>query len=133
MMRTRPYTWMQREEFPEEERQALTDEQVERLLEHDPGFAARLYIVMIGLYAGMRLEEILALQWDSVYLDAEAPYLTVRRAWHTEHNRPVYSYRAKDQSEHKVTIPSPVSVLVECLKDAKKKSTSDYVIANRDG
>ena len=29
------------------------------------------------------------LQWDSVYLDTDAPYLTVRRAWHTEHNRPV--------------------------------------------
>ena len=43
--------------------------------------------VMIGLYAGLRREEILALQWASVYLDAEAPYLTVRRAWHTEHNR----------------------------------------------
>ena len=31
---------------------------------------------MIGLYAGLPREEILALQWDSVYLDAEAPYLT---------------------------------------------------------
>ena len=30
------------------------------------------------------------------------------------------------------SIPLPVC-LVECLKEAKKKSTSDYVIANRDG
>ena len=34
--------------------------------------------VMIGLYAGLRREEILALQWDSVYLDTDTPYLTVR-------------------------------------------------------
>ena len=87
--------------------------------------------VMIGLYAGLRREEILALQWDSVYLDAEAPYLTVRRAWHTEHNRPVILTELKTKAAQR-NIPLPVC-LVECLKDAKKKSTSDYVIANRDG
>ena len=41
---------------------------------HDPGFAA-LCICDDRLYAGLRREEILALQWDSVYLDAEAPVL----------------------------------------------------------
>ncbi|UIP49196.1 hypothetical protein LZF93_07895 [Bifidobacterium longum] len=70
---------------PQEERQALTDEQVERLLDTIRDLPPYVF-VMIGLYAGLRREEILALQWDSVYLDAEAPYLTVRRAWHTEHN-----------------------------------------------
>ena len=71
MTRTRPYTWMQREEFPEEERQALTDEQVERLLDTIRDLPPYVF-VMIGLYAGLRREEILALQWDSVYLDAQA-------------------------------------------------------------
>lgn len=67
---------------PQEERRALTDEQVERLLDAIRGLPPYVF-VMLGLYAGLRREEILALQWDSVYLDTDAPYLTVRRAWHT--------------------------------------------------
>lgn len=64
---------------PQEERQALTDEQAERLLDAIRGLPPYVF-VMIGLYAGLRREEILALQWDSVYLDTDTPYLTVRRA-----------------------------------------------------
>ena len=44
---------------------------------------------MTGLYAGLRREEILGLQWDCVFLDNETPYLSVRRAWYSEHNRSV--------------------------------------------
>lgn len=102
---------------PQEERQALTDEQVERLLDTIRDLPPYVF-VMIGLYAGLRREEILALQWDSVYLDAEAPYLTVRRAWHTEHNRPVILTELKTKAAQR-NIPLPVC-LVECLKDAKK-------------
>ena len=87
--------------------------------------------VMLGLYAGLRREEILGLQWDSVYLDCEAPYLTVRRAWHTEHNRPVIMTELKTKAAHR-NVPLPDNLL-ECLKEAKKTSTSDYVVANRDG
>ena len=115
---------------PQEERQALTDEQVEQLLNTIRDLPPYVF-VMIGLYAGLRREEILALQWDSVYLDAEAPYLTVRRAWHTEHNRPVILTELKTKAAQR-NIPLPVC-LVECLKEAKKKSTSDYVVANGDG
>lgn len=50
---------------PQEERQALTDEQVERLLDAIRGLPPYVF-VMIGLYAGLRREEILALQWDVV-------------------------------------------------------------------
>ena len=115
---------------PQEERQALTDEQVERLLDAIRGLPPYVF-VMIGLYAGLRREEILALQWDSVYLDTEAPYLTVRRAWHTEHNRPVILTELKTKAAER-NIPLP-DRLAECLREAKKKSTSDYVIANQDG
>ncbi len=87
--------------------------------------------VMIGLYAGLRREEILALQWDSVYLDTDTPYLTVRRAWHTEHNRPVISDELKTKAAER-NIPLPVC-LAECLKAAKETSTSEYVVPNRDG
>lgn len=115
---------------PQEERQALTDEQAERLLDAIQGLPPYVF-VMIGLYAGLRREEILALQWDSVYLDTDTPYLTVRRAWHTEHNRPVILTELKTKAAER-NIPLPVC-LAECLKAAKAISTSDYVVANRDG
>ena len=115
---------------PQEERQALTDEQAQRLLDAVRGLPPYVF-VMIGLYAGLRREEILALQWDSVYLDTDAPYLTVRRAWHTEHNRPVILTELKTKAAER-NIPLP-DCLAECLKEAKKKSTSDYVVANQDG
>ncbi len=115
---------------PQEERQALTDEQAERLLDAIRGLPPYVF-VMIGLYAGLRREEILALQWDSVYLDTDTPYLTVRRAWHTEHNRPVILTELKTKAAER-NIPFPVC-LAECLKAAKAISTSDYVVANRDG
>ena len=52
-------------------------------------------------------------------------------AWHTEHNRPVILTELKTKAAQR-NIPLPVC-LVECLKEAKKKSTSDYVVANGDG
>ena len=115
---------------PGKKKNALTDEQVERLLDAIRDLPPYVF-VMIGLYAGLRREEILALQWDSVYLDTDTPYLTVRRAWHTEHNRPVISDELKTKAAER-NIPLPVC-LAECLKAAKETSTSEYVVSNRDG
>ena len=108
----------------------MTDEQAERLLDAIRDLPPYVF-VMIGLYAGLRREEILALQWDSVYLDTATPYLTVRRAWHTEHNRPVILDELKTKAAER-NIPLPVC-LAECLKAAKETSTSEYVVSNRDG
>ena len=116
--------------IPQKERSALTDEQVEQLLDAIKGLPPYVF-VMIGLYAGLRREEILALKWDSVYLDEVAPYLTVRRAWHTEHNRPVISTELKTKAARR-DVPLPKR-LVDCLKEAKKNSKSEYVIANSEG
>jgi len=115
---------------PQTDKIPLTDEQVERLLEAIKGLPPYVF-VMLGLYAGLRREEILALQWDSVYLDTDAPYLTVRRAWHTEHNRPVILMELKTKAAER-NIPLPVC-LAECLREAKAASISEYVVANRDG
>ena len=115
---------------PQKDRIPLTDEQVERLLEATRGLPPYLF-VMLGLYAGLRREEILALKWDSVYLDLKAPYLTVRRAWHTENNQPVILTELKTNAA-KRNIPLPLQ-LFEALKEAKESSASDYVIANKDG
>ena len=115
---------------PQNEREALTDEQVDKLLTAIKGLPPYVF-VMIGLYAGLRREEILALRWDCVFLDAETPYLSVQRAWHSEHNRPVISSDLKTKSARR-DIPLP-PVLADCLREVKECSTSEYVVANRDG
>ena len=115
---------------PQKDRVALTDEQANRLIEAVKGLPPYVFI-MLGLYAGLRREEILGLEWDSVFLDADAPYLTVQRAWHTENNRPVILTELKTDAAHR-NIPLP-DCLCDCLKEAKAISNSPYVVANRDG
>lgn len=58
-------------------------------------------------------------------------HLSVRRAWRTEHNRPVISTVLKTPAA-KRDIPIP-KCLVECLREAKENSISDYVIADSKG
>lgn len=115
---------------PAKKREALTDQQVAVLLDTVKGLPPYLF-VMLGLYSGLRREEILALQWDCVFLDEPTPYLSVRRAWRTEHNRPVVSTVLKSKAA-KRDIPIP-KCLVDCLREAKETSHSDYVIADSEG
>ena len=115
---------------PQTDKIPLTDEQVEILLDAVKGLQTYVF-VMLGLYAGLRREEILGLKWDSVYLNKKAPYLTVRRAWHTEGNKPVILDELKTKAAHR-DIPLP-DRLVECLKGWKAQSKSEYVISNSDG
>ena len=115
---------------PQKDKEALSDEQIDKLLSAIKGLPPYVF-VMIGLYAGLRREEILGLQWDSVYLDGDAPYISVRRAWHSEHNRPVISTELKTKAARR-DIPIPKN-LAECLREAKSKSTSDFVVANSEG
>lgn len=115
---------------PQKEKEALTDQQAEQLLSAIKGLPPYVF-VMIGLYAGLRREEILGLKWDCVHLDGDTPYLSVRRAWHSEHNRPVILTQLKTDAA-KRDIPLPPQ-LTECLKEAKAKSKSDFVVANSEG
>lgn len=112
------------------EKEALTKEQVTVLLDAVKNTPAYPFI-MVCLYAGLRREEALALKWDCVSLDSDAPFISVRRAWHIEHNRPVISDELKTPAA-KRDIPIPPQ-LKNCLKEIKEKSASDYVIASRDG
>ena len=114
----------------QKKKEALSDEQVNTLLDTIKELPPYVF-VMIGLYAGLRREEILGLQWDCVFLDEATPYIAVRRAWRSEKNRPVISTELKT-SAAKRDIPIP-KCLVDCLKDAKEKSISDYVIADSKG
>lgn len=115
---------------PTKKKEALSDEQVKLLLDTVKGLPPYVFI-MIGLYSGLRREEALALQWDCVFLDAPTPYISVRRAWRTEHNRPVVSTTLKTKAA-KRDIPIP-KCLVTCLREAKQASISDYVIADSNG
>ena len=116
--------------IPKKEKEALTDDQAAKLLDTIKGLPPYVF-VMIGLYSGLRREEILALQWDCVFLDAATPYISVRRAWHEENNRPVINTDLKTRSARR-DVPIP-KVLVECLREEKEKSISEYVIADSEG
>ncbi len=115
---------------PTKDKDALTDEQVTTLLNAVRGLPPYVFI-MIGLYSGLRREEILALQWDCVFLDVPTPYISVRRAWRTEHNRPVISTVLKTKAA-KRDVPIP-KCLVDCLLEVKATSISEYVIADSKG
>lgn len=116
--------------IPENGKEALTDEPVQILLDSIRGLPPYVF-VMIGLYAGLRREEILGLKWDCVFLDVEVPYLSVKRAWHTEHNRPVILYELKTTTAYR-DVPLP-DCLTACLREAKENAKSEFVVANRDG
>lgn len=115
---------------PRKKKEALTDQQMAVLLATVKGLTPYLFI-MIGLYSGLRREEALGLQWDCVFLDAPTPYISVRRAWRSEHNRPVISTVLKTPAA-KRDIPIP-KCLTDCLREAKEKSISEYVIADSKG
>lgn len=115
---------------PSKKREALTDQQVAVLLDTVKGIPPYLFI-MLGLYSGLRREEILALQWDCVFLDEKTPYISVRRAWHVEGGAPVVNTLLKTPAA-KRDVPIP-KCLVACLKEAREKSDSEYVISNSKG
>ena len=115
---------------PKKKKDALTDEQAKRLLDAIRGLPPYVF-VMIGLYAGLRREEILALQWDCVFLDVPTPYISVQRAWRSNHGRPEISTVLKtNASKRDVPIPKR---LIDCLQEAKAASKSKFVVADSNG
>lgn len=116
---------------PSEEKKALTGEQCETLIDAVRGTRAYLF-VLIGLYAGLRREEIAGLQWDSVFLDAEPPYIEVKRAviWE-KNNKPILSESLKTPKSHRMIPIAPQ--LLGPLTEEKAKSTSSFVVPGKDG
>lgn len=112
------------------EKVALTDKQIGTLLDTIKDLPPYLF-VMLGLYAGLRREEILGLQWDCVHIDEDIPYISVRRAWRSVKNRPEVTTLLKTPAA-KRDIPIP-QLLADCLKAEKEKSSSDYVISDSNG
>ena len=115
---------------PKKEREPLKDDQVALLLDTIRDLPPYLF-VMIGLYSGLRREEILGLKWDCVFLDCATPYISVRRAWRAVKNRPVISEELKTKAA-KRDVPIPKN-LADCLREEKEKSKSEFVISDREG
>lgn len=112
------------------EKEALTRQQMRTL--EDAVAGTRIYpFVMIGLYAGLRREEILGLQWDCVHLDGAAPHISVRRALRWVHNRPEISTTLKSPAARR-DIPIPPA-LVGCLADLKQTAAGACVICDAAG
>ena len=115
---------------PAKKKDALTDQQVEVLLDTVRGLPPYLFI-MLGLYSGLRREEILGLQWDCVFLDAETPYISVRRAWRSVHNRPEVTEKLKSKAARR-DIPIP-KILQKALQKEKELGKGNYVITPKEG
>ena len=112
------------------EKEALSRQQMQTL--EDAVAGTRIYpFVMIGLYAGLRREEILGLEWDCVHLDGAAPYISVRRALRWVHNQPIVSDELKSAAARR-DVPIPPA-LVGCLADLQRTAAGNYVISSNDG
>ena len=117
---------------PQAEKKALTADQVKTLL--DAISTAKtdiLPFVMIGLYAGLRREEIMGLKWGNVTLTGPAPHISVRTALRWEHNRPIVSTTLKSPAARR-DVPIPPQ-LVACLTAHRAGSDSDYVFSGKNG
>lgn len=120
--------------YKPDEKIPLSDEQAEILIEAVKNTSAYPF-VMIGLYTGMRREEILGLRWDCVHINStninsanldDTPYIAVKRALTFDDCRPKLSDKLKSKAA-KRDIPIPPR-LAEYLKTMERKSK--FVICN---
>lgn len=112
------------------QRKYLTPEQCAQLIEAVKGTRAYLF-VMIGIYTGLRPEEIYGLRWCDIDLNNKAPNLTVNNAVRFESNKGIFPAPLKTEEAHRI-IPLPPQ-LVEALKKAKSESNSVFVVPAKDG
>lgn len=108
---------------------ALTREQQDTLLEAVKNTRAYLFVAL-GLFAGLRREEILGLAWSDVYLNDPA-YIEVTHIVRYNGMKPIRSRQLKSEAAHR-KIPLP-PVLSEALQAEKVKSKSKYVIPDTHG
>ena len=112
------------------EKAPLSEGQQAALIKAVTGTAA-LPFVMLGLYAGLRKEEILGLQWDCVVLSGPAPYLSVERTCTHVSNKAVISTTLKTKAaKRKIPLPPP---LLQCLQSWRIQNPYDYVVPNSQG
>lgn len=110
-------------------KKALTEQQAEDLLEAVRGLSVEP-CVMLGLYTGMRREEICGLLWDAVELDGPAPHITVRRAcrWPKNTAGEISDVLKTDAAARTIPIPKQ---LVQYLQELKAALPGDELQKRR--
>ena len=112
------------------EKLALTAEQCAQLEAAVEGTRAYIF-VMLGLYAGLRREEICGLQWRDIDLKNTPPRLTVNHAMRFSGGKAIYPSPLKSKAAHR-TIPLP-PCLAEALREEKRRSNSLFVLHASNG
>lgn len=107
------------------EKMALTVEQCVQLENAVKGTRAYIF-VMLGLYAGLRREEICGLQWSDIDLKATPPRLTINNVIRFSGGKAAFTASLKSKAAHR-TIPLPQN-LADALREEKSKSNSFFVL-----
>lgn len=122
----------------QKQKEALTPDQQKILLDAVKGLPVELFCYL-GLYAGLRREEICALMWDCVDLNEKAPYLRVRRACRWVNNsQPEVSDVLKSASAWRtVPLPAPLVNILTAeqarLRAAQTALEGRFVVCREDG
>lgn len=114
---------------PAVKREALTKQQQAQLLAAVHGTKAEIF-TKLCLFAGLRREEALGLFWDCVHLDAETPYLSVRRALNfSDNGQPdLVEYGKSDAAMRDIPLPPPLQAVLKAARE-----DSGPVIRNSSG
>ena len=116
---------------PPEKREALSPAQQDRLLAAVRGLGVEIF-VLLGLYAGLRREEICGLMWRDVHLDGPAPHIDVRQAcrW-VKNNKPEISETLKSPAARR-TVPVPPPLLAPLAsRGAEAQKTAGEAASGR--
>lgn len=113
-----------------QEKVALTKTQQLALLQAVRGLPIETF-VRICLYAGLRREEALGLQWGNVELDGKSPHLNVRSSCNWEgKNQATLTELLKSAAAYR-TIPIPPQ-LADFLRPLKAVAGEDRFVVSRD-
>lgn len=114
-----PTRKLKAEGAPPKKKRALTPEQSKLLLEAVQGLAIEPFVV-IGLYTGMRREEICGLRWDSVELNGDAPHIIVQRAcrWPDNMHPEINDVLKTSAAYRTIPIPPQLVTYLKALKAA---------------
>lgn len=117
--------------YDSEEKTPLTDEQADRLIDAVRDTRAYLF-VMLGLYAGLRREEILGLRWCNVHLFGAGPHIAVRErvTFTPKTGAAVHERELKSKSSRR-DIPIPSPLLTALLQTDQSKS--EFVVPDKSG
>lgn len=109
------------------EKVALTPLQERTLLSALEGTSIYPFVRLV-LNTGLRREEALALQWDCVALDADAPYVSVRRALRWKNNRPEINEELKTAAARR---DIPIDPALAAYLRVRKKLGGSYVVSGK--